>query len=173
MTPHADTPFDLPSAVSAIETALSSPLPTSGPTTGQGDPLTGEWTSTRGEGFLFFPLWQSASLTGVYGREWNEAEARAESHLAALTAHLDAHWGPHRTLNMRAPLLRRGSGERFPEPFHTLSAKDCYGDLTLWGPLPRTRWAALSLNQSDGDTPLILTALITDHPLTEPPDPAS
>ncbi|MFI5570692.1 hypothetical protein ACIA6T_25795 [Streptomyces sp. NPDC051740] len=173
MTPHADAPFDLPSAVSAIETALSSPLPAYGPTTDEGEPPTGEWTSTRGEGFLLFPLWRSAPLTGVYGREWNEAEARAESHLAALTSHLDAHWGPHRTLNMRAPLLRRGSDERFPEPFHTLSAKDCYGDLTLWGPLPPTRWAALSLNQSDGDAPLILTALITDHPLTEPAYPAS
>ncbi|MFC8392674.1 MULTISPECIES: hypothetical protein [unclassified Streptomyces] len=177
MTPRADAAFDLPSAVSTIETALSSPLPTSGPTTDQGEPLTGEWTSTRGEGFLLLPLWQSETLTGVYGREWNEAEARAESHLAALTSHLDAHWGPHRTLNMRAPLLRRGSDERFPEPFRTLFAKDCYGDLTLWGPLPTRlpspRWAALALNQSDGDAPLILTALITDHPLTEPSSPAS
>lgn len=169
MTPRADSPFDLPSAVSAIETALSSPLPTSGPTTDQGDPLTGEWTSTHGEGFLFFPLWQSAPLTGVYGREWNEAEARAESHLTELTATLDTHWGPHRTLTTRFLLLQRGSGKRFPEPFHTLSTKACYGDLKLWGPLPPTRWAALSLNQSDGDAPLILTALITDNPLTEPP----
>ena len=78
---------------------------------------------------------------------------------------------------MRAPLLRRGSGERLPEPFHTLSTKDCHGDLTAWGPLPTRlpspRWAALSLNQSDGDAPMILTALITDHPLMEPPDAAS
>ncbi|OSP44968.1 MULTISPECIES: hypothetical protein [unclassified Streptomyces] len=177
MTPPAGAPFDLPSAVSVVETALSSPLPASGPTTDEGEPLTGEWTSTRGEGFLLLPLWRSTPLTGVYGREWSEAEERAESHLAALTSHLDAHWGPHRTLNMRAPLLRRGSDERVPEPFRTLSAKDCYGDLALWGPLPTRlpspRWAALSLNQSDGDAPLILTALITDHPLTEPPDPAS
>ncbi|MFD7703218.1 hypothetical protein [Streptomyces caelestis] len=153
MTVRAGAPFDLPSAVSALEAALSSPLPASGPTTDRGDPLTGEWASTHGEGFVLLPLWESDPLTGVYGREWNEAEARAESHLTELATSLDTRWGPHRTLTMRALLLRRGSGERFPEPFRTLSAKACYGDLKLWGPLPSTRWAALSLNQSDGDAP--------------------
>ncbi|WP_051767258.1 hypothetical protein [Streptomyces sp. NRRL S-37] len=78
---------------------------------------------------------------------------------------------------MRALLLRRGSGEGFPEPFHTLSAKDCYGDLTLWGPLPPTLpsppLGRPLPQQSDGDAPLILTVLITDHPLTEPRNPAS
>ncbi|BFO14946.1 hypothetical protein SHKM778_13340 [Streptomyces sp. KM77-8] len=103
----------------------------------------------------------------MYGREWNEAEERAELHLMTLAARLDARFGPHRTLVMRP------TGVVHPEPFRTLVAKDCLGDLRLWGPLPSGRWAALSLNQSDGDAPMILTALVTDRPLTRPPDPAS
>lgn len=166
MTARAGEPFSASHAVSALEAALPTALPATGPVTDEGDPLTGEWTATRGEGFLLFPLWESEPLTGVYGREWNDAEATAESHLATLVSTLDARWGPHRTVSMRVPLLRRGSGAPLPEPFRTLSAKDCHGDLTVWARPPR--WAAVSLNQSDGDAPLILTALITDHPLSEP-----
>ncbi|MFJ2948219.1 hypothetical protein ACIO8H_11360 [Streptomyces sp. NPDC087226] len=160
MTAREGEPFDLPRAVSAVETALSAALPASGPTTDQGEPGTGEWASTHGEGFLLLPLWESEALTGVYGREWNEAEERAEMHLTALAAHLDARFGPHRTLVMRPTGVAR------PEPFRTLVAKDCLGDLKVWGPSPSGRWAALSLNQSDGDAPMILTALITDRPLS-------
>lgn len=164
MTARAGEPFDRQRALSGIESALSAPLPDSGPTANEGEPVTGEWVSTRGEGFLLFPLWESETLTGVYGREWNDAETAAEANLAALVTALDARWGPHRTLTMGEPLLRRPDGE----PFRTLVAKDCNGDLTLWGPLPgpAPRWVAVSLNQSDGDAPLILTALVTDRPLT-------
>ncbi|MFF8030264.1 MULTISPECIES: hypothetical protein [unclassified Streptomyces] len=173
MTARAGESFDTARAVSSVDAALATPLPESGPTTDEGEPVTGEWVSTRGEGFLLLPLWESDALTGVYGSEWDEAEATAEAHLSALTTELDRRWGPHRTVSMRVPLLRRGTGDPLPEPFHTLSAKDCYGDLSLWGPLPTPapRWAAVSLNQSDGDAPMILTALISTHPLTDPADP--
>ncbi|MGW4103717.1 hypothetical protein [Streptomyces okerensis] len=164
MTARAGEPFDTGRAVSDIESALSVPLPDSGPTTDEGEPVTGEWTSTRGRGLLLFPLWESEALTGVYGREWNAAEEAAEANLTALITELDARWGPHRRVTMGEPLLPRPA----PEPFRTLLAKDCNGDLAVWGPLtvPEPRWAAVSLNQCDGDAPMILTALISDRPLT-------
>jgi hypothetical protein len=171
VTARAGEPFDAARALSAVDAALSAALPATGPPADEGDPVTGEWAATRGEGFLLLPLWESAGLTGVYGREWNEAEASAEAHLAALVSGLDARWGSHRTVSMRVPVLRRGTGDPLPEPFRTLAAKDCYGDLKTWGPLPASpspRWVALSLNQSDGDAPFVLTALLTDRPLTEP-----
>ncbi|KES03858.1 hypothetical protein BU52_28200 [Streptomyces toyocaensis] len=165
MTARAGEPFDTGRAVSDIEAALSVPLPDSGPAADEGEPGTGEWRSTRGEGFLLLPLWESEALTGVYGRAWNDAEARAQAHLAALVAELDRRWGPHRTVTMGPALLRRPG----VEPFRTLVAKDCNGDLALWGPVPAPdgRLAAVSLNQSDGDAPLILTALVMDRPLPD------
>ncbi|MEV5931649.1 hypothetical protein ACIQCD_21965 [Streptomyces sp. NPDC093250] len=168
MTARTGEPFDMDQAVSAVEAALSASLPGSGPTGDEGEPDTGAWTSTRGEGFLLFPLWESAALTGVYGREWNDAEATAEAHLATVVRELDHRWGPHRTVTMGPALLGRPAGE----PFRTLVAKDCNGDLSVWGPVPAApgaRWAAVSLNQSDGDAPMILTALITDRPLPDVP----
>ncbi|MFI8087197.1 hypothetical protein ACIF9R_02635 [Streptomyces sp. NPDC086080] len=164
MTARAGESFDTNRAVSDIETALSVPLPDSGPTTDEGEPVTGEWTSTRGAGFLLFPLWESEALTGVYGPEWNEAEARAEANLTALVAELDTRWGPHRRVPLGGPALRRPAAE----PFAALLARDCNGDLAVWGPLPGPvrRWVAVSLNQSDGDAPMILTALISDRPIT-------
>ncbi|EFE67373.1 predicted protein [Streptomyces viridosporus ATCC 14672] len=176
MTARAGEPFDTNRAASGIEAALSAPVPTAGPTADEGEPATGEWTVTRGEGFLLLPLWESEALTGVYGARWNDAEAAAEANLAALVAELDRRWGPHRTLSMRVPLHRGRTGEPLPEPFRTLAARDCYGDLAVWGPVrpggppAAPRWLALSLNQSDGDAPMIMTALISDRPLTEPAD---
>ncbi|WP_309063738.1 hypothetical protein [Streptomyces sp.] len=178
MTARAGAPFDVNRATTDIEAALSAPVPTTGPTVGEGEPATGEWTVTRGEGFLLLPLWESEALTGVYGPEWNDAEAAAEANLAALVAELDRRWGVHRTVSMRVPLHRGRAGEPLPEPFRTLTAKDCYGDLAVWGPVPpdaaptTPRWLALSLNQSDGDAPMIITALISAHPITEPAEPA-
>lgn len=166
MTARMGEPFDMGRAVSAVEAALSAPLPESGPTADEGEPDTGEWVSTRGEGFLLIPLWESAALTGVYGREWSDAEATAEAHLSAVVRELDRRWGAHRTVTMGPALLGRPAGE----PFRTLVAKDCNGDLTVWGPVPAApgaRWAAVSLNQSDGDAPMMLTALITDRPLPD------
>ncbi|WP_395574546.1 hypothetical protein [Streptomyces sp. BK79] len=176
MTARADEPFDLTRATSDVEAALSAPVPTTGPALSEGEPATGEWTVTRGEGFLLLPLWESEALTGVYGPEWNDAEAAAEAHLTALVTELDRRWGPHRTVSMRVPLHRSQTGDPLPEPFHTLAATDCYGDLAVWGPVPSgappagPRWLALSLNQSDGDAPMIITALVSIRPITEPAD---
>ncbi|MGW0142776.1 hypothetical protein [Streptomyces calvus] len=173
MTARSGAPFDAGRAASVVLAHLAGPVPPTGPTADEGEPVTGEWTLTRGAGFLLFPVWESDPLTGVYGRAWNEAEATAEAHLTALTAELDRHWGPHRTVPLHLPLLRGRTAQPFPEPFRTLSAKDCHGDLTVWGPLPGAapRWAAVSLNQSDGDAPMIITALISARPITEPADP--
>ncbi|MFI9821677.1 hypothetical protein ACIHFC_14575 [Streptomyces sp. NPDC052013] len=177
MTVLAGEPFDKAKALSALDTALCAPVPASGPTTSEGDPVTGEWAGTRGEGFLLLPLWEGAWLTGVYGEDWTAAEEEAESHLTALTTELDQRWGPHRTVSMRVPLFRHHTGAPLPEPFRTLAAMDCYGDLRVWGPVhpPRLRdtphrWLSLSLNQSDGDAPMTLTGLITTHPIEELPD---
>ncbi|CAL9568107.1 hypothetical protein SUDANB176_04782 [Streptomyces sp. enrichment culture] len=180
MTARAREPFDVTRATSDVDAALSAPVPTTGPTADEGEPATGEWTATRGEGFLLLPLWEGESLTGVYGPEWNDAEAAAEANLTALVTALDRRWGPHRTVSMRVPLHRGRAGEPLPEPFHTLAAKDCYGDLAVWGPVPpggpsggppaTPRWLALSLNQSDGDAPMIITALVSVRPITEPAD---
>ncbi|CAL9568712.1 hypothetical protein GCM10010266_14620 [Streptomyces griseomycini] len=184
MTARAGEPFDVTRATSDAEAALSAPVPTAGPTTSEGEPATGEWTATRGEGFLLLPLWESGALTGVYGPEWNDAEAAAEANLTALVTELDRRWGPHRTVSMRVPLHRSRAGTPLPEPFRTLTAKDCYGDLTVWGPVPPAgplggpsagppaapRWFALSLNQSDGDAPMLITALVSTRPITEPAD---
>ncbi|MET9367015.1 hypothetical protein ABZY00_04065 [Streptomyces griseoflavus] len=161
MTARAGEPYDTRRAVSAIESALTAPLP--GPAADEGEPVTGEWAATRGEGFLLFPLWESEPLTGVYERAWTDAETAAEANLTALVTELDTRWGPHRTLPLLGPEARPPGAE----PFRTLLAKDCNGDLALWGPLPgpAPRWAAVSLNHSDGDAPLTLTALVTDHPL--------
>jgi len=168
VTARAGEPFDTGRVVAAVEAALSDArLPDAGPVADEGEPETGEWRATRGEGFLLFPLWESAPLTGVYGREWTDAEATAEEHLAAVVRELDRRWGPHRTVTMGPDLLRARPAA---EPFRTLLAKDCNGDLALWGPVPAApgdRWAAVSLNQSDGDAPMTLTALITDRPLPE------
>ncbi|MCT7351218.1 hypothetical protein N4P33_03410 [Streptomyces sp. 15-116A] len=157
---------------------MTAPIPASGPPTSEGDPETGEWSGTRGEGLWLLPLWEGKWLTGVYGEDWNAAEEEAESHLTALATELDARWGRHRTVSMRVPLLRSTTGTPLPEPYRTLAATDCYGDLRVWGPLhepttPATpRWLSLSLNQSDGDAPVIITALITTYPIEELPDPA-
>ena len=61
---------------------LAADLPTGGVPVSEGDPATGEWTGTRGEGFRIVPLWESDALTGVYGAEWNQAEEAAEANLA-------------------------------------------------------------------------------------------
>jgi hypothetical protein len=163
MTARAGEAFDTDRAVSDIESALAVSLPASGPTTDEGEPVTGEWTVTRGEGLMLFPLWESDDLVGVYAPEWNDAEATAEGHLSALVAELDRRWGSHREVSMGPALWERPT----TEPFRTLVAKDCLGSLSVWGPVTgsNSRWVAVSLNQCDGDAPMILTALITARPI--------
>ncbi len=163
MTARAGETFDPDRSASDVETALLVPLPASGPTTDAGEPATGEWTSTRGDGFMLFPLRESDDLVGVYQPEWNDVEDMAEGHLSALVAELDRRWGPHRTVTMGPALWNPPTAE----PFRTLVAMDCLGDLNVWGPVTasHSRWVAVSLNQCDGDAPMILTALVTDRPI--------
>ncbi|MGW3675341.1 hypothetical protein ACWD8C_30280, partial [Streptomyces sp. NPDC005166] len=81
MTARSGETFELGRAVRDVEALLAGPVPTTGPTDSQGDPVTGEWTATSGEGFRILPLWESDSLVGVYAPEWNDAEEAARGHL--------------------------------------------------------------------------------------------
>ncbi|MEV4654397.1 hypothetical protein [Micromonospora sp. NPDC049301] len=168
MTSRAGETFATDRTVSDIEALLAADLPTGGATVSEGDPATGEWTVTRGEGFRFGPLWESEALTGVYGREWNEAEEAAAENLALVVRELDSRWGPHRRVSMRVPLFRDQAGEPMPAMFQALCDMDCYGDLAVWGPLTvGGRWIGVSVSQCDGDAPMILTAVVSDRPITE------
>jgi hypothetical protein len=172
VTARAGEAFETGRAVSDIEVLLAEPVPAAGPTVSEGDPVAEEWTVTRGEGFLITPLWESKHLTGVYAPEWNEVDDAARGHLDCLVEELDRRWGPHREVPMRVPLFRKIASEPMPSLFQALSSKDCYGDLAVWGPVPAGpdsahRWVAISLNQSDGDAPMIMTAVVSDRPITE------
>ncbi|MEV8456637.1 hypothetical protein AB0467_02695 [Streptomyces sp. NPDC052095] len=160
------TPAAPAGSVSRIERLLATPLPATGPTSGEGDPETGEWSATTGEGFRIEPLWQSDDLVGVYGTEWAAAEAAASDRLAGLVAELDRRWGTHRTAGMRVPVFRSTAGEPLPPLHQALCDADCLGDLAVWGPVGG-RWIAVSLNQCDGDAPMILVAVVSDRPITE------
>jgi hypothetical protein len=172
VTAQAGKPFEVPRVVSRIEGLLTTPVPSIGPTISEGAQDTGEWTVTRGEGFLIAPLWESGAHTGVYGPDWNEAEEAAQGQLASLIQELDRHWGQHHQVGMRVPLFRNLASEPMPPLFQALCDADCYGDLTVWGPLPPeaadgSRWVAVSLNQSDGDAPMIIAGVVSDRPITE------
>ncbi|WP_430500851.1 hypothetical protein ACQRWP_04015 [Micromonospora trifolii] len=168
MTSRAGEVFETSRAVSDIQSLLAADLPTGGLPVSEGDPVTGEWTGTRGEGFRIVPLWESEALTGVYGAEWNEAEDAAEANLALVAAELDRRWGAHRKVSMRVPLFRDQAGEPMPALFQSLCDLDCYGDLTVWGPTETEgRWIAVSVNQSDGDAPMIMTVVVSQLPIIE------
>jgi predicted phosphate transport protein (TIGR00153 family) len=97
------------------------------------------------------------------------AEDAAEANLALVVAELDQRWGAHRTVSMRVPLFRDQAGEPMPALFQSLCDLDCYGDLTVWGPtVADGRWVAVSVNQCDGDAPMIMTAVVSHAPITEP-----
>ncbi|WP_433317499.1 hypothetical protein ACQP0U_09215 [Micromonospora sp. CA-269861] len=168
MTSRAGAVFDTGQAVSDIEALLVADLPTGAVPVSEGDPATGEWTGTRGEGFRIVPLWESEALTGVYGAEWNQAEDAAEANLALVVAELDRRWGAHRKVSMRVPLFRDQAGEPMPALFQSLCDLDCYGDLAVWGPTAADgRWIAVSVNQCDGDAPMIMTAVVSQPPIIE------
>ncbi|MFB6814263.1 hypothetical protein ACFCV8_06930 [Streptomyces sp. NPDC056347] len=166
MTARSGETFGTGRAVSDIEALLTGPVPATGPTVAEGEPDTGEWSATAGEGFRFVPLWESDDLVGVYEREWEEAEEAASGHLAALVGELDRRWGAHRAVGMRVPIFRDAAGEPLPPLYRALCDADCLGDLAVWGPVGG-RWIAVSLNQCDGDAPMILVAVVTDRPITE------
>ncbi|MCX4674073.1 hypothetical protein OG413_01875 [Streptomyces sp. NBC_01433] len=182
MSARTGEPFATERAVSDVEDLLVGPLPATGPTVGEGDPDTGEWTATSGAGFRIVPLWEGDPLTGVYAPEWNDAEEAAEAHLASLVAELDARWGAHRAVATHVPLLRKQEGAPLPPLFEALLGQDLYGDLTVWGPVPVSasasvagpvgapgRWIAVCVGHSDGDAPLVMAALVSDRPVTELP----
>ncbi|MFF3730628.1 hypothetical protein ACFYXM_10005 [Streptomyces sp. NPDC002476] len=171
MTCRAGEPFALARALADVEALLTAPLPGSGPVVAEGDPETGEWTGTDGDGFRVVPLWEGDALTGVYAPEWNDAQEAAEAHLAALAAELDRLWGPHHAVVLHVPLLRRQEGARVDPLFEALFRQDLYGDLVVWGPVGGTgRWAGVTVGHSDGDAPLVLAALVSDRPVTAPDD---
>jgi hypothetical protein len=171
VTARAGQAFDTGRAVSDVETLLAEGLPTDGAAVQEGDPATGEWTGTRGAGFRIIPIWEGEDLTGVYSPAWNEAEEAATANLALVVGELDRRWGPHRKVCMRVPLFRKQAGTPMPALFQSLSDMDCYGDLTVWGPTPTEgRWVAVSVNQCDGDAPMIMTAAVSQFTITELPD---
>ncbi|MFI6898185.1 hypothetical protein ACIBM4_29130 [Streptomyces sp. NPDC050256] len=185
MTSRGGETFGIARAVSEIDELLTRPLPEAGPTAYEWLPVTQEWTLVKGRGFLIAPLWESDSFTGLYGSEWDEASEAGEANLAALADALDDRWGPHRQVGMRVPMMRKIANEPMPLLFRTLCDNDLLGDLSVWGPTGPSgrrpgagpgpgpeggrRWVGVSVSQCDGDAPMILTAVVTDQPLTELP----
>jgi hypothetical protein len=172
VTARAGEPFDLSKTVSEMKSLATAPVPPTGPTVDEGEPGTGEWTRTGGEGFVIVPLWESAPHTGLYAPEWNDIEESAQRQLTSLIRELDLDWGPHHRVGMRVPLFRDLASEPMPPLFKALCDADCYGDLMVWGPLPvetadGPRWVGVSLNQSDGDAPTVMTGVVSHQPITE------
>ncbi|MEW2146177.1 hypothetical protein AB0869_25530 [Micromonospora vinacea] len=171
VTARAGQAFDTGRAVSDVETLLAEELPRDGAPVQEGDPATGEWTGTRGAGFRIIPIWEGDDLTGVYGTDWTDAEEAARAKLALVVDELDRRWGSHRNVSMRVPLFRKPAGTPMPALFQALSDMDCFGDLTVWGPTAAEgRWVAVSVNQCDGDAPMIMTAVVSQFTITELPD---
>ncbi|MGW2838906.1 hypothetical protein ACWCWD_14025 [Streptomyces sp. NPDC001493] len=168
MSVRAGEPFDTGRAVAEVTALAAGPVPAAGPTLGEGDPVTGEWRATAGAGFRIVPLWESDDLTGVYGSDWTDAEDAARRQLEALVAELDVRWGPHSRVAMHPALFRRQAGLPLPALHAALVGQDCYGDLSVWGPLPgRERWVGVSVGHSDGDAPLVMVALVSGEPVVE------
>ncbi|WP_328902541.1 hypothetical protein OHR86_23835 [Streptomyces sp. NBC_00441] len=174
MTVRAGEPFDLARTAAEVAALLTAPLPAAGPTVAEGDPDTGEWRATTGEGFRAVPLWESGAEgdDGDDEDDPDEAEEAAEARLDALVAELDTRWGPHHRVAVHVALLLKEEGAPVPPLFDALLAEDCYGDLAAWGPLPGDRWVGVSVGRSDGDAPLVMAAVASDRPITAPPPPA-
>ncbi|QNE74766.1 hypothetical protein F0344_09230 [Streptomyces finlayi] len=176
MSARAGEEFDTVRASADVDALLAARVPAAGPTVAVGDPATGEWTTTRGEGFRIVPLWEGEPLTGLYGPGWNEAVDAADAHLATLVRELDGRWGAHRRVALRVPLFRKQRGAALPPLFDALLAQDCYGDLTVWGPVGADgsgavqRWVAVSAGHSAGDAPVVMAAAVSDRPIVELPE---
>jgi hypothetical protein len=169
MTSRVGETFDADRAAAEVDALLTAQVPAEGPTAAAGDPDTGEWTFTVGAGFRIVPLWEGEALTGLYDAEWNEAADIGTANLASLTKALEARWGPHRRIRLDGPLMRWQGGSPVEDLYAALFAEDLYGDLNVWGPVGSTgRFVAAIVGHSDGDAPLVLAALVTDHPITQP-----
>ncbi|WP_406862444.1 hypothetical protein ABZO31_19115 [Streptomyces sp. HUAS MG47] len=113
-------------------------------------------------------LWEGPWLQGVYEQEWTAASTTAQAHLAAVEDGLDARWGPHRSVGMRVPMARKIDGTPMPPLFRTLVDHDYLGDLSVWGPVGDDgRYVGVSLNQTDGDAPMIVAAVVSSEPIVE------
>ncbi|MEU8702159.1 hypothetical protein AB0C61_31730 [Streptomyces sp. NPDC048680] len=173
MSVRAGETFDVVRTVTDIGALLAAPLPDTGPTVTEGEPDTGEWTVTAGEGFRIVPLWESDSLDGMHGAEWDDAIEAAEARLASLVAVLDSRWGAHRQVAVHVALLLEQDGEPVPALFQALLDEDCHGDLAVWGPVSgQGRWVGVSVGHSDGDAPLVMAAVVSDHPVVAPDPPS-
>ncbi|WP_393063718.1 hypothetical protein [Streptomyces sp. LN549] len=180
MSARAGETFDVARAVADIEALLAAPLPAAGPTVAEGEPGTGEWTVTAGEGFRIAPLWEGYAPDEVDGTEWDDAEEAAEAQLASLVEELEGRWGAHQQVAVHVLLLRqedggdakslpRQEGEPVPPLFAALLDEDCYGDLAVWGPASaRGRWVGVSVGRSDGDAPWVMAAVVSDRPIVTP-----
>ncbi|MEV0574545.1 MULTISPECIES: hypothetical protein [unclassified Streptomyces] len=173
MTARAGETFDVARAVADIETLLASPLPAAGPAVAEGDPDTGEWTVTAGEGFRIVPLWEGDGDDDADGEEWDDEEEAAEARLASLVGELEARWGAHHPVAVHGALLLRENDEPVPPLFGALLDEDCYGDLAAWGPVSeRRRWVGVSVGRSDGDAPVVMAAVVSDRPIVAPDPPS-
>ncbi|MEV6282890.1 hypothetical protein [Kribbella sp. NPDC051770] len=171
MSSRAGETFDPTRAATEVLALADAPVPEAGPTTGEGDPATGEWTATTGAGFRIVPLWEGEGLTGLYDTAWSDATDTGVQHLAVLTKTLETHWGPHHVIQLHGPLLRWQMDQPVEPLFAALFSQDLYGDLHVWGPLPSGRWLATTVGHSDGDAPLVMAALVTTQPITQPEGP--
>lgn len=170
---RAGETFDVVRAVTAIEALLAAPLPATGPAVAEGEPDTGEWTVTAGEGFRIVPLWEGGSLDGTHGTEWDDADEVAEAQLALLVAELESRWGAHQQVAVHVALLPEQDGEPVPALFQALLDEDCHGDLAVWGPVSgEGRWVGVSVGHSDGDAPLVMAAVVSDRPIVAPGPPS-
>ncbi|MEU9322110.1 hypothetical protein [Streptomyces sp. NPDC048295] len=173
MSARAGETFAVARGVADIEALLTAPLPAAGPAEAEGEPGTGEWTATTGEGFRIVPLWEGDALDGADGPEWDDAQEAARARLASLAAELDRRWGDHREVAVHHALLLRENGEPVPALFEALLDEDCYGDLSVWGPVPtHGRWVGVSVGHSDGDAPLVMAAVVSDRPIVAPDPPS-
>ncbi|WP_406455103.1 hypothetical protein OG782_26710 [Streptomyces sp. NBC_00876] len=173
MSARAGETFRVARAVADIEALLAAPLPATGPTAAQGDPVTGEWTVTEGEGFRIVPLWEGDALDGAHGTGWDDADEAAGARLAALVEELEGRWGAHHQVAVHAALLLRQDGAAVPPLFGALLDEDCSGDLAAWGPVSaQGRWVGVSVGHSDWDAPLVMAAVVSDRPILAPEPPS-
>jgi hypothetical protein len=169
---HGGETFEAARALAEVDALLAGEIPAGGPPQYETEPHTGKWLAVRGEGYAIAELWSGEDLSGVYEKEWEQAQELASGHLDELTAQLDARWGAHRQAGTRLAVWWSEGDPPLPPLYAQLRRLDALGTLHVWGPVrppggEADRWAALSLHQIDGDCPFFLTAVVTDRPIEE------